>query len=366
MMSFRSPNRLGLAAAAFIGLKLVNLTLNLRMFPSLKPVAAQPTDLDGVVLLIPMRNEIDRLPATLSGFLTSGATAITFLDDESTDNSAAAVMAASKDSDVSVRVIPGRPRPTGWAGKTWACAQLAESTQAELLVFCDADVLLAPGALRSVVTEMRSQQAQVFSVFPRQNVHGWSERILIPLINNTLLCYLPFPLLAAPIPAAATANGSILAFTARAYRQLDPFESVKDALVEDVAIARLTRAAGIRLGLALGGGLVRVRMFSSFGEMVSGLGRGISPLAGRHSILLALGWLAHLALYTLPPVLAARLPSWRLVAALGIAERLLVEAKTGSRDWTAALVPGLAPVVALPVVIQALRKTQTWKGRSYQ
>lgn len=365
-MSSRYPNRLGLAAAAFIGLKLVNLTLNLSLFPTLKTVTSAATDLDGVALLIPMRNETDRLPATLAGFLTSGATEITFLDDESTDSSAATVRAANKNSEVPVRVINGRPRPTGWAGKTWACAQLATSTKAELLVFCDADVLLAPGALIAVVAEMRSQKAEVFSVFPRQKVLLWSERILIPLINDTLLCFLPFPLLAAPVPAAATANGSILAFTSRAYHQLDPFESVKDALVEDVSIARLTRAAGLRLGLALGGGLVRVRMFSNFGEMVRGLGRGISPLAGRHPILLVLGWLVHLALYTLPPVLAARLPAWRLVAALGVAERLLVEAKTGSRDWTAALVPGLAPVVALPVVVQALRKTQTWKGRSYQ
>ena len=43
---------------------------------------------------------------------------------------------------------------------------------------------------------------------------------------------------------------------------------------------------------------------------------------------------------------------WRAAAVLGIAERVLVEAKTGGRDWAAALLVGLSPLAALPVVGQ--------------
>ncbi len=360
----RVANRVGTVVAGLICFKLVNLILNVFSFPKLQP--ATSVDLTGVALLIPMRDEALRLPATLFGLITSGAESITFLDDGSTDGSAELAAAAAQEHGVDIRIITGDPRPPQWAGKTWACAQLAESTGADLLVFCDADVQLAAGALPAAVAEMRRQDAGVFSVFPGQQVRSWPERMLIPLIDNTLLCYLPFQLLSAPVPAAATANGSLLAFTSRAYRELDPFVTVKDALVEDVSIARLTRANGVRLGLALGGNLVRVRMFADFPELVRGLGRGLSPIARTHPVALVSAWLAHVLMYTLPLVLAVELPIWRLCAALGITERLLIEAKTGGRDWTAAVTASPWPLMAAPVVIQALRKTQTWKDRSYQ
>lgn len=374
---------------AFISIKLVNLLVNMLRFPKLQTGTARQADLSGVALLVPMRDEVARLRATITGLLDSGTPSITFLDDGSTDGSADFVRAAALQNHSQAIVLTGMARPPLWAGKTWACAQLAETalatqsaqsdrsatssasdasdapTEAELLVFCDADVQLAPGAITSAVAEMRRQNADVFSVFPGQEVQRWPERILIPLIDNTLLCFLPFPLLDLPIPSAATANGSLLIFTVAAYRQLDAFTAVKDALVEDVSIARLTRSAGLRLGLALGGDKVRVRMFTSFDELIRGMGRGLSPLADRHRFALIAGWTFQLVAYSLPPLLAPGFPLWRLVLGLGITERMLIEAKTGGRDWFAALQCAVGPVLAVPVVLQALRRTQTWKGRTY-
>ena len=77
-----------------------------------------------------------------------------------------------------------------------------------MLVFCDADVLLAPGAARALLGEMNRQRADAFSVFSRHITGGWAERLLVPLIVDVVLCFLPFGLLRAPVPAAATAPGT--------------------------------------------------------------------------------------------------------------------------------------------------------------
>ncbi|MEJ7650474.1 MAG: glycosyltransferase family 2 protein [Nakamurella sp.] len=366
---------------AFLGTKLAVLLGNLVLFPTIRgrhrSSGSDPAKVttERVALLVPVRDEVDRLPDTLPGMLTAGATEIVVLDDDSVDGTAELIertvarLRANGDlpTATAVRVLTGTERPGGWAGKTWACAQLADATDAEILVFCDADVRLAPGALAAVVLEMRRQHAEVFSVFPRQLVGGWTERMLLPLIVDVVLCLLPFPLLSVPGRAArsaATAHGALLAFTRDAYRRTGGFDAVRDEVVEDVAIARRTRRLGLKLGLALGGDDVRVRMYTGTDEVVQGLGRGLVPAAGGSRSAVLLGWLLHLLAYTVP-VLLVRSPRWRLAAGAGILERLLVESKTGGRDWTAAALVCVAPVTAIPVVRQAVRRDQFWKGRRY-
>ncbi|WP_170315488.1 glycosyltransferase [Nakamurella deserti] len=376
-MTRRSPGRVSrLASTAvlgFLGLKTATLAANLALFPT---VRTRPGDrAPGAALLVPVRDEASRLPDTLPGLLAAGASEIVFLDDGSTDGTAALIertvdgmrSAGTLPGSVSVRVVTGAPRPAGWAGKTWACAQLADATDAELLVYCDADVRLAPGAVPAVVAEMSRQGADVFSVFPRQLVGGWSERLLAPLITDVVLCFLPFPLLAVPVPAArsaATAQGALLAFSRSGYRRLGGFAAVRAEVVEDVAVARRARRLDLRLGLALGGDAVRVRMYRTHAEVVAGFGRGLTPVTGGRRWLVAVGLAWHLLAYTAPPLLA-RSRRWRVAALLGIVERVLVEGKTGGRDWPAAALVSAAPVAAVPVVRQALRREQIWKGRRY-
>ena len=361
-----------LAVLAFLAVKASVLLVNLRLFPTLRTAAAAavvPTSPDRVALLIPIRDEAANLPSTLPGMLRSGADEVIFLDDGSTDGSARMIDAAVADLPSGtrslVRVVTGRPRPAGWSGKTWACHQLAECSAVDVLIFCDGDVQLGPGAVPAMTAAMQQQDADVFSVFCRQTVGSWAERLLLPLICDVVLCFLPFPLLRLPVPAAATAFGGLLAFRRPAYDRLGGFAAVRAEVVEDVAIARRTRLAGLTLGLALGGDVARVRMYRGYRQVVAGMGRGLLPVAGgrRWLVLAGFGW--HLIAYTAPLLLLGRSGWWRAAAVLGIAERVLVEAKTGGRDWAAAVLVGLSPIAALPVVGQSLRTRQVWKGRSY-
>lgn len=369
------------SVVAFLGLKVVVLAVNLWWFPTLaapagregaheRHNAAQPPR---TALLIPVRNETARLARTLPGLLAAGFDEVVFLDDESTDGTGqwlAAALRTHKCQHTSqhsrATVVAGQRRPPGWVGKTWACAQLAQQTTAEVLVFCDCDVQLSSGAASAVTGELTKQAAAVLSVFSRQRAGSWAERLLTPLITDVVLCFLPFGLLRAPVPAAATASGALLAFHRSAYLRLGGFEAVRGELVEDLAIARRTRRSGEQLGLVLGGDVAQVRMYDGYRQLIGGFGRSLSAAVGGRRWLLVGGMLWHLGAYTAPVLLLHRSQWWRWAAVLGVTERLLVEAKTGGRDWLAAFLVSLSPVAAVPVIARAVRRTQTWKGHVYR
>ena len=51
-----------------------------------------------------------------------------------------------------LRVTVGTPPPAGWAGKVWAMAQgAAAAGECDYLLFTDADIAFAPGAVRDLV-----------------------------------------------------------------------------------------------------------------------------------------------------------------------------------------------------------------------
>jgi len=353
---------LGRAVAAFHAVKLAGVAVNLVMFPTLRPQAAAPRPV--ISVLVPARDEGRRLPGALAGLLAQDVAEIVVLDDQSRDATPAVVQRAAR-ADPRVRLVRGRPPPPGWTGKNWACQQLAATARGDVLLFCDADVLLAPGAVDACWAQMRAQRADVFSVFPRQRTVTLGERLIVPLIDDVLLAFLPHPLLRLPVPAAATANGQLLMFRRNGYDRLGGHAAVAGDIIEDLALARRTRRAGLRLGLALGGDLVGARMYSGYPDSVRGFGKSLRAAHGGHGGALAVTSAWHVLAYTVPWLAWRAGPAWRVAAVLGLAQRILVNAKTGrGAPGEAVLVP-VTPLAALPVYALAFRRNAQWKGRSY-
>ncbi len=355
---------------AFHAVKLAGVAVNLITFPTLRPQAASPPPRPDPLarpatsLLVPARNEARRLPTALAGLLTQNATEIIVLDDQSSDTTAAVVRHAAA-AHPGVRLVCGTPPPAGWTGKNWACQQLADAAQGDLLAFCDADVQLAPGALEACWAQMCAQHADVFSVFPRQHTGTLGERMLVPLIDDVLLAFLPHHLLRLPVPTAASANGQLLMFRRTAYDLLGGHAAVASALNEDLALARRARGAALRLGLALGGDLVGARMYSGYWESVRGFGKSLRAAHGGHDLALAATAAWHLLAYTVPWLAVRHGRAWQAAAVLSLVQRVLVNAKTGRHaPAEAALVP-VTPLAAFPVYTLAFRRTVRWKDRPY-
>lgn len=79
-----------------------------------------------VALLIPARNEGHQIRRCLETICTStdSSVRIIALDDESTDDTWRVLSETKANANQRLTLLRGAPRPQGWRGKNWACAQL--------------------------------------------------------------------------------------------------------------------------------------------------------------------------------------------------------------------------------------------------
>src|SRR5207248_1587724 len=69
--------------------------------------------------------------------------------------------------------------------------QLAGAAAGTVLVFVDADVVLAPDAVAGAVSLMRNDGLAFVSPYPRQLAGSWLERLVQPLLQWSWLAFLP-------------------------------------------------------------------------------------------------------------------------------------------------------------------------------
>ena len=360
---------------------------NFRHFPRLSAGAARTSGTKPALpapyisVLIPARNEAAAIAATVRLLLAQsypGRFELIVLDDQSTDDTSALALAAGA-GDFRLRLLAGAPLPAGWVGKPWACHQLAQAAHGDLLLFTDADVAWQPGALAAVVAQQQATSAGLLSVWPTQQMHSWAERLVVPLMSYALLAYLPVAWVHdLPQKQAAAANGQCLLFTRAAYADCGGHAAVRARVLDDVLLAHRIKAAGQRLRLADGAGLVQARMYTDWRSVRDGYAKNI--LAGHLNSIpfLLLSTLFHLTLFVLPWIwLIAGLfdtattgwPELPLIAALlGIGLRACTAA-TARQPLRDALLMPISVLLMTRIAFQAIwwrvrRGGPVWKGRT--
>ncbi len=344
--------------------------LNALTFPRLRRA---PAPAGTLAVLIPARNEAHVIGQTVRAVLAEPAvTELVLLDDHSTDGTAEAARAAAA-GDPRLRVLAGAPLPAGWLGKNWACHQLSQAAHSDHLLFADADVRWEPGALAAVLAAHHHLRADLLTVWPTQHTISWGERLTVPLMALAIMGYLPvLAVHHVPLPVFAAAMGQCLLFRRAAYAQVGGHAAVRGDIVEDVALARRIKQAGLRLRMADGNQLVTCRMYTNWPQARDGFAKNILRGHGG-TVALALSTVFHLAAFVLPWVLfvlalltggAAHWPlAW---VALGVGARALTAASTHQRVGDAVLMP-LSALLMTRIAWQAWRWHRTggprWKGR---
>jgi glycosyltransferase involved in cell wall biosynthesis len=238
-----------------------------------------------VHVVIPARNEEDCLGRCLESLVSQLGISfqITVVDDFSSDRTRAIA-----ESFKGVQLLSAaEPRP-GVMGKCNALITGAAGRRAKWLLFTDADTVHSQGSLAASVQEAESRNVDLLSYSPEQEAIAWWELAVMPVIFAELARRYPPERVNDPLDPTVAANGQYILVRRQAYEELGGHVTVASNILEDVELARKFKASNHKIWFRFGSGIVRTRMYRTFGAMWDGWTKNLALLLPRTLTLAAL------------------------------------------------------------------------------
>ncbi|MBI0314164.1 glycosyltransferase [Streptomyces javensis] len=391
--------------------------------PRTGPDGSGPPELDGsgppepavwpsVAVVVPARDESAVLPASLPSLLAQdypGPAEIFLIDDGSSDGTGKlARELADEHGGLPLTVgSPGEPGP-GWTGKLWAVrhgmalattrlavdrgdadgagrkdadgrdADRKDDGGVDYLLLTDADIAHEPDSLRELVRAAEAHGLDLVSQMARLRVVTYWERLIVPAFVYFFAQLYPFRWVNRPRGRTAAAAGGCVLLRREAAERAGVPEAIRQAVIDDVALARTVKRSGGRIWLGLADRVDSVRPYPRLGELWRMVSRSAYTQL-RHNPLLLLVTVAGLAVvYLVPPaaVAAGVLTGRPAPPALGAAAWALMAGSYipmlryyRQTLWLAPLLPLTALLYLLMTVDSAVRhhlgQGAAWKGRTY-
>jgi chlorobactene glucosyltransferase len=224
-----------------------------------------------ISVIVPIRNEEENVERCITSLMNQNYPSyeVIAVDDLSTDNTPS-ILEDLLDKYSNLRVIRGFPKPEGWVGKTHALWQGFRVAEGNWLLFIDADTCSSPSMIRSAVSYAVKHKVDMLSLIPFQELDTFWERVTQPIIFASVATAFPYDKVNNPNLKEAFAIGQFILVSRNAYEAIGGHESVRDKIVEDVALAKLVKGNGYRVRVASGRRIIKTRMYKSLHEIWEG------------------------------------------------------------------------------------------------
>jgi Glycosyltransferase like family 2 len=294
------------------------------------------------------------------------------VDDRSSDDTGIILdrMAAE---DSRMRVVHIRELPPGWLGKTHALHVAAQGETSPWLLFTDADVAVAPAALRRAVAWAAQTEADHVTVVPDFLTQGMGERLFQMMFALAFASRVKGGRVGAERGRAHLGIGAFNLVRLSAFRGIGGFERLALSVDDDNRLAQALKRFGYRGRAILGKGAVSVRWHSGLGGLIRGLEKNLFALVDFRTpvvVVASLLWLGMCA----PYVGLFIAPWWvRIICAIGIASVAVIlsaiRRQTGIA-WYYALVLPVGIAIYLYAFIRSMsltlwRQGVRWRGQHY-
>lgn len=350
--------------------------------PPRQPAAAGRSP--SVSVVVPARDEERSLPHVLASVRAQlpAVDEVLVVDDASRDATAEVAVAGG------ARVLPAGTPPAGWTGKAWACHVGAGAATGDVVLFLDADTVLAPGALARLLAAHRhhgglvSVQPHHVAVRPHEQLSAWFNVVALMASNA-------FTRRSAAVTDEThppMAFGPCLLTSQADLRAVGGHEAVRADILDDAGLAAAYHRAGLPVWCAVGGDDVRMRSYpDGVGQLAAGWTKNVASgaasaapsataatvawISAHHAV--AVGALASLVVATTGrggSLVAGSAWLWA-VAYVGFALHLRwVLRRTGSfRWWAWAAFPvtllAFDAIFARSLALTAVRRSVRWRGR---
>ncbi len=342
-----------------LGVALTNRLLMRRPKPS---ASAEPK----FAVLIPARNEEANLQRLLPILRGQGIRTYVF-NDESEDRTGEVAREHG-----AIVIQPREPLPTGWTGKNRACFELAkasaEDSPHDWFLFLDADTIphsTFASHLNGLVEEL-GPKAKMISGFPAMVPGKGIEPLYLSWVPWILLAVSPFGLVSRTgMGHAKFTNGQFGLWHSPTYFEVNPNETMKGKVLEDVLIGRRMAELGRRVEIVDLSRTLSVEMYRNFREALDGMSKNTYQITGSTlgTVVLCLsflvvgwGW-----------ALSWGIHGWLQLGAL-IVSKLITDRMVKAPWWLFPLVPFTSTLAAYTCIrswVWHKKGITSWKGRTY-
>lgn len=294
------------------------------------------------------------------------------IDDRSTDRTAEIVDAAAA-RDPRVVAIHIRELPDGWLGKVHALDRGAKHATGEWLLFTDADVHFAHGALRRAVAVAIEQRLDHLILIPQLLAGSFWHEVTLDAFGVIFLATVRPHAVEDPNSDAYVGSGAFNLVRAKKLAESEGFQWLRMDVADDLALGLVLRRAGARAKLLVGASEVAVEWYPSLRAMFRGLEKNLFAVTGHYSAARVLLRLLPIPLILLGPFVGVfREPMFLAPAVLALGCLPVLAwalGRIGQRFTPALLVPFGLPVLgamALTSTLKCLRAGGIeWRGTHY-
>ncbi len=271
---------------------------------------APPPEWPRVAAVVPARDEADGIGRSVGSLLAQdyrGPWTVVLVDDDSSDGTADVARRAAGGDD-RLHVVASRALPPGWTGKLWAVKQGIDAAMAlpdppDYLLLTDADIVHDAGSVGRLVAHAEANGLVLTSLMVKLRCESLAERFDVPAFIFFFQMLYPFAAVNQPRNGIAAAAGGCMLVRADALRAAGGIEIIRDALIDDCALAKALKAQG-PIWLGLTERVHSIRPYPAFADIRRMVVRSAYAQLGYSPLLLA-GTAAGMVLTYLVPPLAA-------------------------------------------------------------
>jgi chlorobactene glucosyltransferase len=349
---------------------LIRTIVNLKLIPNLR-ADMRPAREPLVSVIIPARDESHIIERTVRAFLaqTYANLEVIVINDRSTDGTGDIVRAIHDDR---LTVIDGVEPPAGWLGKPWALHQGSSVAHGELLLFVDADLIYAPQALAAAVAYLQARNVALLSLFPFLEMSGFGEYASMPMMPMVFHTFMPTWISNRTRFARLAIGGGTGNLVAReVYQVSGGHEALRDAVVDDIALARLVRRHGGKTEIVRAEDLVSLRMYRGLREVVDGFTKNTFSALGRSYVAGFVVVAGCVVFHILPYALALTGDpvSIATIIIISLTRLILFRALRYRLDAAIFLHPVMAAIwtwiFLRSIWLTGIRRKVIWRGRTY-
>jgi hypothetical protein len=236
------------------------------------PARPEPLRPPRLSVIVPARDEGSTIGRAIGSLLAQDYPdlEVIVVDDRSSD-ATGQVLREIATKDRRLVVLRVDELPAGWLGKNHALWRGADGAIGEWLLFTDADVVFAPGALRQALAYATAEGLDHLTLAPRLVARGVALRAFVAFFGYAFIALWGAYLANDPRSKRGVGIGAFNLIRRNAYERIGTMRALSLRPDDDIRLGRRLRGFGFRQRVLNGNELLSVEWYPSLGAAIRGL-----------------------------------------------------------------------------------------------